>query len=138
MIQVAFDLLSDIKALLIGITTDIYGDLPSDLDIAIAIAHTGGLDPEHTFSGGNATLQKPKIIKPSFQVVIRHPSEHLLHEMEDLIKTALDGKTNYTPSGTSRTYLVILQNGDILDGGRDSSRRHIHYLNFHTEIINAY
>ena len=133
-----FDLLSDIKELLIGITSDIYGDLPSDKDICIAIAHTGGLNPEHTFSGGSAALQKPKIIKPSFQVVIRHPSEQSLHAMEDSIKTALDGKTNYTPSGTSRTYIVILQEGDILDGGRDSSRRHIHYLNFHTEIINAY
>ena len=134
----AFDLLADIKALLIGITSDIYGDLVSDKDICIAIAHTGGQNPEHTFSGGNPALQKSATIRPSFEVVMRHPSEHDLHAMEDLVRIALDGKTNYTPAGTSRTYLVILQEGDILDGGRDSSRRHIHYLNFSTVIINAY
>ena len=133
----AFDLLADIKELLIHITPNVFGDLVSDLDIVIAVAHTGGLNPEHTFNGAGGN-QKPVIIKPSFQLVMRHPSEHDLHAMEDAVRTALDGLTGYTPSGTSRTYIVILQEGDILDGGRDNQRRHIHYLNFHTEIINAY
>jgi len=130
-----FDITSDIKALLTDITTDVYGELPADKDIAIAIMHAGGFNPEHTFGGGDAALQKPAMIHPSFQVVIRHPKEHDLHTMWDAVINALDGKTNYTVEG--RTYLIIEQQGDVLDLGRDQNRRHLQALNFNTTIINA-
>lgn len=130
----AFDILSDIKALLTGVTADVYGEFPSDKEMCISITHTGGFSPEHTF-GENT---KPALIHPAFQVMIRHPSEHTMHGWWDLIKAALDGKTNYVPSGTSRIYLFIEQQGDVLDLGRDQNRRHIQALNFNTTIINAY
>jgi len=130
----AFDILSDIKALLTGITTDVYGEFPSDKDICLAIADSGGSSPEHTF-GANT---KAAIIHPSFQVMMRHPSAETMHGLWDSIKVALDGKTNYTPAATTRTYLIIEQQGDVLDMGRDENRRHIQALNFNTSIINAY
>lgn len=130
----AFDILSDIKALLTSVTTDVYGEFPSDKEICLAISHTGGFSPEHTF-GANT---KAAITHPSFQVLMRHPSEELMHGLWDLVKAALDGKTDYTPTGTSRTYLFIEQQGDVLDLGRDENRKHIQALNFNTSIINAY
>ena len=129
-----FDITSDIKALLTAITTDVYGELPADKDICLAVIHISGYNPEHCF-GANT---KAAIIHPSFQIMARHPSEHALHIMWDAIRVALDGKTDYTPSGTSRTYLIIEQQGDVFDLGRDQNRRHIQTLNFATSVINAY
>jgi hypothetical protein len=129
-----FDITSDIKALLTAITTDVYGELVADKDICLAVVHTGGNKPEHCFGADT----KAAIIHPSFQIMARHPSEHLLHVMWDAIRVALDGKTNYTPTGTSRTYLFIEQQGDVFDLGRDQNRRHLQSLNFSTSIINAY
>lgn len=135
--------MDDIKPLILtAITglasTAVAGDLTADTSNCIAITHTGGFNPEHTFSGGSSALQKPAIIKPSFQLCMRHETENTMHDWWDKIKGALDGKTNYTPTGLSRTYLIIEQQGDVLDGGRDSNRRHIQYLNFNTMVINAY
>jgi len=129
-----FDITADIKALLAAVTTDVYGELPADKEIAFAIVHTGGYNPEHTF-GANT---KAAIIHPSFQIMARHPSEHQLHVLWMAIKAALDGVTNYTPVGTTRTYLFIEQQGDVFDLGRDQNRRHLQSLNFSTSIINAY
>jgi hypothetical protein len=133
----AMDVMSDIKALLTAVTADVYGEFPADKDNCIAINHVGGFNPEHTFGGGDSNLQKPAITHPSFQIAMRHLSEHTMHEWWDLVINALDGKTNYTPTGTSRTYLMIAQQGDVLDGGRDNNRRHIQYLTFNTDVINT-
>ncbi len=139
----AFDVLSDIKPLILAAisglaTTAVAGEFTADTSNCIAIAHTGGYDPEHTFSGGNASLQKAAIVRPTFQIAMRHESEHTMHSWWDYIKAALDGKVNYTPTGETRTYIIIEQQGDVLDGGRDNNRRHIQYLNFTTMVINAY
>ena len=129
----AFDLTSDIKALLTGIVSDIYSEIPADKDIALAIIRSGGPDPEHTF-GANT---KPAFIHPSFQIRFVHPNKTLMDGIWDSIINVLNGKTDYTPTGTSRTYLFISQQGDIIPLGRDDNRRHIEVLNFNTTIINA-
>jgi hypothetical protein len=131
----AFDILSDIKPLLTSITTDIYGEFPSDKDNCIAISPSGGFNPEHMFSGGDVSLQKPAITHPSFQITIRNMSAHIMHGWIDAIINALDGKTNYTVDG--RTYLMIEQQGDVIPMGRDNNRRHIEAINFNTSIINT-
>lgn len=131
----AFDILDDIKPLLIAVTADVYGEFPADKDNCIAINHAGGFNPEHTFSGGDPTKQAAVITHPTFQIFIRHLSESTMHGWWDGIINALDGKANYTCNG--RTYLVIEQQGDVLDMGRDSNRRHVQVLNFNTSIINT-
>jgi len=131
----AFDVLADIKPLLTGVTTDVYGEFPADKDNCISISAISGASPEHTFGGGNTDYQKPVLTHPRFQVAIRHLKQSTMDGWWDLIINALDGKTNYTSN--SRTYLIIEQQGDILDGGRDDNRRHIQYLTFNTTIINA-
>jgi hypothetical protein len=140
LIIMALDLLADMKSLI----TNAINGLPSkavaseftaDVEDCISVEQSGGFDPEHTFSGGNSSLQKPAIVRPSFQVSIRHRNEGIMHDWWDKIKKALDGKANYTVNG--RTYLIIEQQGDIIPLGRDSNRRHIEVLNFNTMIINS-
>ena len=138
MIVIAYDLLADIIPLIVatGITTEIHGEFIADATLnTITIAHTSGPNPDHTFSGGNPAFQKPAITHPGFQVTIRHASEHTAHEWWDAIINALDGKVNYAVNG--RTYLIIQQQGDVADLGRDSNRRHLMTLNFTTSVINA-
>ncbi len=130
----AFDILADIKPLL-EITTDVYSEFPADKEYCISISPAGGFNPEHMFSGGDSTLQKPAITHPTFQIFIRHLSHSTMDTWWDSIINALDGKTNYTVNG--RTYLMIEQQGDIIPMGRDSNRRHISVLNFNTTIINT-
>lgn len=127
------DVLGDIKALLTSITTDINAELIADKDNCIAIVVSGGLPTEHMFGA-----QKPAIVHPSFQITVRHTNGSTINTWWDSIKTALDGKVNYTPTGTSRTYIFIEQQGEVLSLGRDQNRRHIQVLNFITSIINAY
>lgn len=131
----AFDLLGDIKALLIGITSDIYGEFPADKDNCISIGIVSGANPEHNFSGGDVAYQKPALTHPRFQIAIRHLSAATMSLWWDQIINILDGKVNYTRN--SVTYLIIEQQGDIIPGDRDNNRRHVEYLNFNTTIINA-
>jgi hypothetical protein len=134
----AFDLVEDISKLIEAVVsgTVVKSEFPADDVNAIAVIPSGGYAPTHTFGGGSN--QKPAYIEPTFQVSCRNLSESTLTTWWDAIKTALDGKINYTPTGTTRTYLVIKQNGDVISLGRDENRRHIQVLNFETMIINAY
>ena len=129
----AYDLMDDVKPLITAAITGVTvaGELTMDTENMIAILHTGGMNPIHTFGA-----QKAVIIQPSFQIVIRHLSENTMHGWWDKIKIALDGKTNYTVN--ARTYLSIFQQGDVLDLGRDDARRHIQVLNFNAQVTDAY
>jgi hypothetical protein len=134
----AFDLVEDISKLIEDAISEVTvkGELPADDIDAIAVIPSGGFAPTHTF-GGNGN-QKPAYIEPTFQVSCKHVSGTTLLTWWDAIKEALDGKINYTPKSTGRTYLVIKQNGDVISLGRDENRRHIQALNFETMIVNAY
>ena len=131
----SFDMLSDIKELVNITGVPLYGDLVADKDNCMALIHTGGFIPEHTMGG--VSNQKPAIIRPTFQIMMRGLSEHDMHGYWDTVINALDGKVNFMPSGTSRTYICIKQMSDIMDLGRDSNRRHLHVVNFETWIIRA-
>jgi len=135
----SFDLVEDIAVLIETAlpTITVKSELDAEIDNCIAINISGGYSPVHTFGGGGSN-QKPAFVQPSFQITCRHLSESTLRTWWDAIKAALDGKTNYTPTGTSRTYMVIEQFGDINSLGRDDNRRHLESLNFDTQIINAY
>jgi hypothetical protein len=134
----AFDLVEDIALLIEAVltTVTIKAELPPDTSNCIAVIPSGGFPPTHTF-GGTAN-QKPAYIEPSFQILCRHESLDTMKGWWDSIRGALDGKVNYTPSGTSRTYLSIMQSGDIMPLGRDDNRRHIQSLNFNAMIIGSY
>jgi hypothetical protein len=134
----AFDLVEDIAVLIESAISGaiVKSEFPSNVDNCIAIRRTGGGDPEHTFGGGSN--QKPAYIQPSFQINCRHLDGDVLKTWWDAIKTALDGKTNYIPTGTTRTYMIIEQVGDVFPLERDDNRRHIESLNFNTMIQNAY
>lgn len=129
----AFDMTADIAELLAGVTSDVYDEFPSDKDACIAVIRSEGDNPEHTF-GANT---RAAIIHPTIKILIRHTSKTIMLQWWDGVVNALDGVTGFTPAGTSRTYLNISQQGDILNLGRDDSRRHVESLNFTTSIINA-
>jgi len=129
----AFDIIADIKPLLTGITSEVWSETVADDVNCIVVQHYGGMRPEHTF-GANT---KSKIIKPRIQILIRHTSEDTMHSWWDSVFNALDGKTNYTPTGTNRTYLCIMSIDEPHDLGRDKNRRHIQTANFEMWIINA-
>jgi hypothetical protein len=136
----AFDLVEDIAVLIETAISNaiVKGEFSATDDNCIAVTPSGGFDPTHTFGGGDSSKQKPIYIEPTFQIACRHLVESTLDTWWDSIKSALDGKTNYTPTGTTRTYLFIKQMGDVMPLGRDDNRRHIQTLNFNTMIIGAY
>ncbi len=109
----AYDIRDDMEGLLTSITSDIYGETPADIDNVIVVTPTGGYTPSHTFDH-----QKPSFTRPSFQVLVRHLSADTANVWLDGIKTALDGKTNYSVNG--KTYILINQQSDVLDMGRDN------------------
>lgn len=131
----AFDLVDDVCTLLVAslATVTIKAELASDVDNCIAVIQTGGYDPVHTFGP-----QKPAFIQPGFQIVCRHLNELTLKTWWDSIKTVLDGKANYTPSGKSCNYMIIQQSGDVNSLGRDDNRRHLESLNFDTMVSSTY
>ena len=136
MVTLAFDILADITPLILSAipglnALQVAGEFTVDQGNCIALAHVRSPSPVHTFGA-----QKAALIRPTFRVDMRHEHEATMHIWWDYIKLALDGKTDYTIN--SRRYLIIYQEGDIVDLGRDENRRHIHVLYFKTEIANAY
>jgi hypothetical protein len=111
------DAATDIKTLLTSITSNVFIDyLPDTPDDLIAIFSDGGMQPEYTFGNGNVAMHKPAL-----NILCRSTLRSTVVTYMGSIKTALSGKTNQSLNGT--TYKAIIQDGDIINLGRDQNDR---------------
>lgn len=125
-------LLADMKTLIpsgVATATSIYlGDYPDTPDNIVALYHSGGADPSHTFSSR-------EFEEPTFQVRIRNVSFAMAETKANAIKDVLDGLTEQSINGNR--YLSIFQQGDILPLGKDSKNRTELTLNIRVKVKRA-
>ena len=112
-------LLTDVKALMTGVSSVYLGSMPdkSDhtVDNAVAIYNTGGYA---------RSLSGTYVEEPTFMIKVRNTSYATGETLCNTIKVLLHGKT-------STKLLMIEQQGDINDLGVDSTKlRHEWTLNF--------
>jgi len=105
---------ADIKSLLTGVSNVYIGSMPDTPDNAVCIYATGGYP---------RSLSGTFVEEPTFQIKVRNTSYSTGTTLCDTIKDALHGKT-------STKLLMIEQQGDILDIGRDESNRQEWTINF--------
>lgn len=118
----------DIKTLLTGITTNIkIDDMPDTPDALMCLYHTGGYDPEYEMG-----QQLPTFEYPTIQVRIRHTYTATALQWANSVKNTLSGLTESTINGTR--YISIMQQGDILQLGKDDKNRAKYSLNFRCQI----
>lgn len=103
-------------------------DMPDANDNLVAIFHTGGVDPSHSFS-------RVEFEEPTFQVRIRNTVSDTAVSKANLIKDALDGQKGLTIN--SNLYLSIFMQGDILPIGKDSRNRTELTINFKARVKRA-
>ena len=107
-------LTSDIKTLLSTVSNVYIGSMPTTPDNAVCIYNTGGF---------SRSLSGTEVEEPTFQVRVRNTvyatGETLCNTVKDLLHGA-----------TSTKLLMIEQQGDILDLGRDESNRSEWSINF--------
>ena len=100
--------------------TDIYlGSMPNNPDNAVAIYSTGGFPRD---------LSGTMVEEPTVMVKVRHTSYPSGEGVCNRIKDSLHGKDNQTVN--SHDILLIAQQGDILDLGRDERNRQMWSMNF--------
>jgi hypothetical protein len=125
-------LLNDMKTLIpadVAPASSIFiGDYPDTPDNIITLFHSGGFDPSHSFTA-------KEFEEPTFQVRIRNTSYAMASEKGELIKDALDGRTELVINGNR--YLSVFQQGDILPLGKDSKNRTEFTLNFRVRVKRA-
>ena len=105
---------TDIKSLLTGVSNVYIGSMPDTPDNAVCIYATGGYP---------RSLSGTFVEEPTFQIKVRNTSYATGTTLCNTIKDALHGKT-------STKLLMIEQQGDILDIGRDESNRQEWTINF--------
>jgi hypothetical protein len=107
-------LLSDAKALMTGVTNIYIGSMPETPDNAVCLYNTGGYPRD---------LSGSEVEEPTFMVKVRNTSyatgEALCCTIKDALHGYIGGK-----------FLLIQQQGDVLDMGRDASNRQEWTLNF--------
>ncbi len=107
-------LTSDIKTLLSGVSNVYKGQMPATPDNSVCIYNTGGYA---------RSLSGTELEEPTFMVKVRNTSyatgETLCNTVKDLLHGASTAKI-----------LMIQQQGDIQDIGRDESNRQEFTLNF--------
>jgi hypothetical protein len=107
---------TDIKAILTaGGMTNIYrGDKPADTDNIIAIFQSGGYP---------RSMSGTKVEEPTFQIIVRNTGY-------DAGITVCDAVKNLLHAASTTRILMIQQQGDTLDLGKDQNNRHEFSLNF--------
>lgn len=108
-------LTSDLEGKLSGVSNLYVGDLPTTPDNVVGIFLSGGYPRDLT---GNY------VGEPTFQIRVRNTSYSTGETLCDTIKDALHGVHN------SGNFLLIQQQGDTLDLGRDANDRHEWSINF--------
>ena len=109
-------LLTEAKALMTGVSGIYIGALPSTPDNAVGLYRTGGYP---------RSLVGTELEEPTFMVKVRNSSYATGEALCDTIKDLLHGST-------TTKMLMIEQQGDILDLGRDENGRHEFSINFRT------
>jgi hypothetical protein len=110
-------LITDVGALLTGVSNIGYGHVPTDPDNAVGIFNTGGYP---------RSLSGTQVEEPTFQVRVRNTSYSTGEALCCTIKDLLHGVNN------SGKFLLIEQQGDTLDLGRDANNRAEFSMNFRT------
>ena len=116
-------LLADVKSLMTGVSNVYLGSMPNSPDIAVALYATGGYPRD---------LSGTMVEEPTFQVKVRHATYSTGETLCNTIKDLLHGQNNKTiGSGvTARKILLIAQEGDVLNLGRDENNRQMWSMNF--------
>ena len=107
-------LLTDVKALLTTVTNIYISDMPSTPDAAVCLYNTGGYA---------RSLTGTKVEEPTFQVKVRNPVAATGLTTCATIKDILHGYTG-------GKFLMIAQQGDVQDLGRDENGRMEFTVNF--------
>jgi hypothetical protein len=114
-------LLVDIKSLLTtaGVSNIYLGSMPDSPDNAVALYNTGGFPRD---------LSGSEVEEPTFMVKVRNTSYATGETLCNTIKDALHGVNAQTVN--SHVFLLIAQQGDTNDIGRDESNRQEWTINF--------
>lgn len=107
-------LTSTIKTMLTSVSNVFVGSIPATPDNVVGIYNTGGFA---------RSLSGTKLEEPTFQIRIRNSSYATGETLCNSIKDLLHGKT-------ATGILIIAQQGDILDLGRDEQNRQEFSMNF--------
>jgi hypothetical protein len=118
-------LLSDIKTLLLPITTSIYLGEMGTTPNTLAIYFAGGSPPVQSFEGRSFE-------RPSFQVRVRHENALTAYQWAEQVKDTLHGIGDTVIN--SARYIDIMQTGDILPLGKDAQGRTELSINFQTKL----
>lgn len=109
-------LTSEIKTLLTSVTGVYIGQMPASPDNAVCIYNTGGY---------RRSLSGTMVEEPTFMIKVRNTSYATGETLCNTIKDLLHGKT-------TTSVLMIEQQGDIQDIGRDTNNRQEFTMNFRT------
>ena len=104
----------EIKSLLTSVSNVYRGNMPDSPDNSICIYNTGGFP---------RILATSKLEEPTFQVKVRNMSYTTGETLCNTIKDLLHGSS-------TTDVLMIEQQGDTLDIGRDASNRQEWTINF--------
>lgn len=119
-------LLSDIKTLLLPITTTIYMlEMPDTPNNLLGVFFAGGSPPVQAFDGR-------AFERPSFQVRVRHENAATAIQWAEQVKDTLHGLNDVVVS--SARFVDIMQTGDILPLGKDAKGRTELSINFQTKL----
>ena len=105
---------SEIKTLLLSIPNVYIGNMPSEPPNSVCLYNTGGY---------SRSLSGTLLEEPTFMVKVRNTSYATGETLCNMIKDLLHGQN-------TNKILMIEQQGDILDIGRDTSNRQEFSLNF--------
>jgi hypothetical protein len=116
-------LIVDVESLLSTVSNVYLGSMPSTPDNVVAIYNSGGYTRD---------LSGTMVEEPTFMIKVRNTSYATGEALCNTIKDLLHGQNaKVIGSGTTaRTFLLIEQQGDINDLGRDENNRTEWSLNF--------
>ena len=116
-------LLADVKSFLSSVSNVYLGSMPTSPDNAVCIFRSGGYPRD---------LSGTEVEEPTFMIKVRNTSYPTGETLCDTIKDLLHGQNDKTigTGETARKVLLIQQQGDVLDLGRDESNRQLWSINF--------
>lgn len=112
-------LLADVKSFLSSVSNVYLGSWPNSPDNVVALYPSGGYPRD---------LSGSMVEEPTFMVKVRNTSYPTGETLCDTIKDALHGQNNVTVNGND--ILLIEQQGDVLNLGRDENNRQMWSINF--------
>lgn len=108
-------LLTDVQALMTGVSNISIGSMPDTPDNSVCLYLTGGYA---------RSLSGTMVEEPTFQVRVRNTSYETGESLCCTIKDLLHGKNN------TGKFLMIEQQSDVMELGRDTSERSEWTINF--------